>query len=219
MSNITPFQFPPIEQHGDASSPAAPSYQPPASAPLPKKFTQKDLDAAEKKGYERGAREAHEKGVAEGKQERFALDQQLLQVITEATQKVAAFNQDYAALVEQKTADTLKLGLAIAKKVAEPALKEDPQSIIEDAVARCMTHLFSEKKVVLTVHESLAQKAQEICSAKAKEHGLETEIQVRGIADIAEADCRIEWENGGALVDSAALWEQIEKVLEGLGKS
>lgn len=221
---IAPFSFREFGESGGEVVPSiksAKSFLPqgkkreetPPPPPPPPTFSEDQMKAAERDGYQKGFLD----GITEGKNQ---AENTQAQIDAELSTLVETFAANYApmfALYREMLAHQAKflpqIAYAIAKKVASDALSENASQSVENIAMRCVESMSHEPKLVITIHESMSDTlAKKIASAR---HSLQMagEVMVIGDANIAKQNCRIEWKDGAMVRDTESLWQQVEHVV------
>lgn len=206
---IKPFEFGIIETP-DVTSTALPNV---ARRHKHDSFTQKDVERADSDGYQRGYQEGQQVGLTEGQQERFALDQQLATALESTISQLTTLVSEYQAKLKETYENVTLMAVEIARKIAGDALRDDPMPRIETMVRECVSQMMKEPKIIVNVHTSLFDIMQQKLHVISQEKGLGDAISVEENAALAPADCKIDWQDGGALLDTAHMWREIEKVV------
>lgn len=115
-----------------------------------------------------------------------------------------------AAAIEEQA---VHVALATAQALAGAALAERPLAALAGAVRECLSHARTAPHLVLRVNEGVVEAAEELTRKLATEHGFTGKLMVLGQADIAPGDGRIEWAEGGFVLDSQQLSALIEQAV------
>ncbi len=186
-----------------------PLYQEEKEEPEEITYSAEDVAVARKAGYEEG----HKEAMAAIDREKQQQNQQLEVLLGNIGGKLEQFFAGNSVQLQAISNDTVILAVEVARKVADKALQENPQANIEEMVGRCMGLIASEPKIVVTVNEALVSPLQERFSAIAQEKGFTGKVELQGDNAIAVHDCRLEWQNGGAEIDTAQKWQRIREAL------
>jgi flagellar assembly protein FliH len=156
---------------------------------------------------EAGRREGHAAGRAEALRE---LEQTLVQTLNKLIASCADLARDRQELERQLEADAANLAHAIARTLSPALMKNHPLAEIEALVADCLDGARREPRLVVRVHESLADPlGQRLDALKISNH-FAGQIILLDDPALGPLDCRVEWPDGGAERDQAALHKQIE---------
>lgn len=185
----------------------------PPPPPPPPTFSEEQLKASERDGYQKGFLD----GVAEGKVQAENAQAQVDAALTDMVKKFAAHYAPLFGIYREMIAHQAKLlpqmAHSIAKKVAGDALAENAYSSIEAIALRCVSTMMHEPKLVITIHESMKETLEKKLAIAQKSLQMAGEMVVVGDAHIAPPNCRIEWKNGAMVRDTESLWQQVEQVV------
>lgn len=175
--------------------------------PPPPTFTEEELAAARDEAFQQG----REQGIREAAE---GLDKAILDTLTTVGERLTDVLQDQANVEADARDDAVKVGLAVARKLFPDLNEKGGLAEVERIIAQAMTMALGDATLVIRVNDQLMD------PLKARLETLKTQIMFRGgIAlesrdDIPVGDCRIDWANGGAIRDTAAIWQAIDGVLE-----
>jgi flagellar biosynthesis/type III secretory pathway protein FliH len=162
--------------------------------PVVPTFSQEELEAHYKKGYEEGQRQA----LAQVSQHEAMLAQK-----TQETLESLGIN--IALLLSQQSGDTSHYGkdlacaaLVIAKKITGTSLPEVALQEVEVMVEKTIELLYKEPDIDVVLHPSFVDHITEKMTILLKEKGFKGQLNVIGSELMAETDCRIEWKDGVA---------------------
>ncbi len=158
-----------------------------------------DLAAARAEGFSAG----QEHGRREAESQFSALVAKLVRGV----EKLAADEQARAAEIEAQAA---QVAIATARGLARAALAQRPLSELEQAVRECLGHARLAPHLVVRVEESAVEAVESLLAALARETGFAGRLVVLGQPDIAPGDGRIEWADGGFVLDSARMEQMVE---------
>lgn len=170
-----------------------------------------DIAAARAEGFHAGQEQAHREAQAQ----LVGLTGQLAR----SAERLFAQEAARMAAVEERAAH---VAIVAAKALAGAALAEKPLASLAGAIRECLSHARTAPHLVLRVHESVVEAAEELVRKLAAEHGFAGKLIVLGQPDIAPGDGRIEWAEGGFVLDSqqlAALVEQAVSRVFGHGQA
>ncbi len=161
-----------------------------------------DLAAARAEGFHAGQEHAHR----EAQSQLTGLTGQLAR----SAERLFAQEAARTAAIEEHAA---QVAIVTAKALAGAALAEKPLAVLSGAIRECLSHARSAPHLVLRVHESVVEAAEELVRKLALEHGFSGKLMVLGQSDIAPGDGRIEWAEGGFVLDSQKLTALVEQAV------
>lgn len=161
-----------------------------------------DLAAARAEGFRAGQEQAHR----EAQTQLAGMTAQLAR----SAERLLVQEAARAAAIEEQAAH---VALATAQALAGAALAEKPLAVLAGAVRECLSHARTAPHLVLRVNEAMVEAAEELTRKLAAEHGFAGKLMVLGQDDIALGDGRIEWAEGGFVLDSQQLSTLIEQAV------
>ncbi len=187
--------------------------------PPPASFSEAQVKEAERDGYKKGFLEGTQEGIKQKTGEQDEVDRKLTEALVGFTQSVAPIFNDYRNMAAQIRQDVPKVALAVARKVAGDALKENAAASVEEIATRCISSMISEPKLTVTVHESLAANLEKRLKDLATKLQAATDIVVVPDAAIAVTDCKVEWKQGAFARNTEQLWQDIERAIGNMSAS
>jgi len=185
----------------------------PPPPPPPPTFSEDELKAAERDGYQKGFLEGIEEGKNQAANEQTAIDAALGESVEKFAAHFAPLFTMYGEMLKIQAAQLPKIAHTIAKKVAGDALEKNSYAFIEDICTRCVQTMMHEPKLVITIHDSMQKTLETKLALAARSLQTGADISVVGDANISQSNCRIEWKNGAMVRDTDALWQQVEQVV------
>jgi len=161
-----------------------------------------ELAAARADGFQEGRDHAHREALSQ----LAGLTGQLAR----SAERLFAQEGARTAAIEEHAAH---VAIATAKALAGAALADKPLATLAGAIRECLSHARTAPHLVLRVHESVVEAAEELVRKLALEHGFSGKLMVIGQSDIAPGDGRIEWAEGGFVLDSQQLTVLVEQAV------
>lgn len=169
-------------------------------------FTAQDLEEARAAGHAAGRAEAFdEMAVAVERQAADALES-MARILPEAIREVRQLTD---TAVEQAAG----VAAAITRKVLPVAADEIMLGELKALLARVLPDLLEEPRLVIRVHESLAEAVRGRLQPMVETAGFEGRLVVIGDTLTAPGDGRVEWAGGGVERRLERLWAQIDTAL------
>lgn len=159
----------------------------------------------------RGARDhGYEAGLAAGRAQALGDAEirlcELLEGVQGRLQGMADGVAERHSLVAQ---DIVLLARAIAAKVTGARATEENLRLVEEMAQECLTSLYQAPEVTIRVDPALAEELRERLLATA----LSLSVTVTGDEHLQGADCRIDWQDGGATRLDADILQDIDELL------
>jgi flagellar assembly protein FliH len=181
---------------------AAPARERPATAA---EVAQKIAEAeavAYRKGYDTALREA--------KVDSDRRSAQALQEIGNAIKNIAA---RYAGIERRMETEAVDVAVAVARKLAGELIAREPLGEVTALVADCFAQLVSTPHLVVRINESLYEAAHTRIEALAKQSGFSGRLIILAEPNIQTGDCRIEWADGGVVLERAVIEAKINELV------
>ncbi|WP_257167110.1 FliH/SctL family protein [Bradyrhizobium sp. SRS-191] len=158
--------------------------------------------AAYRNGYEAAQREAK---VEADRRVAAALEQ-----INIHLQGIAA---RYAGIEQRMETEAVDVAVAVARKLCAALIDAEPLGEITGLVHDCFAHLVATPHLVLRINDALYEQAREKIEKLAKQSGFEGRLVILAEPEIATGDCRIEWADGGVVLERAAIDAKINELV------
>jgi flagellar assembly protein FliH len=188
-----------------------PDAQPEPEPPPEPTYGAAELAAAEETGFATG----HAAGLSEAL---AAIETRRAQ----ATERLAAGLADLAAqhaeAMERVERQAVEFALAAVRKLFPELRRRGAAAEIEALIEECLNQAIDEPRIIVRCSESQIETLKPSIDAIARRAGFDGKLVVLPDPRCSEADCRLEWADGGADRDSARLMAEIEAVVSrGLG--
>jgi flagellar assembly protein FliH len=171
----------------------------------PAEIAQK-IATAEARAYRDGFDAAKREAKAESDR-RAAL---ALEEIGIAIQAIATRFSGIEARMETEAVD---VAVAVARKLCSELISGEPLSEITALVSDCFSHLVSTPHLVVRINDSLYEAARERIERLAKRSGFEGRLVILAEPEIENGDCKIEWADGGVVLERAAIEAKISELV------
>jgi flagellar assembly protein FliH len=154
-----------------------------------------------------------ERGVAETE---MAATARLARAMQAVEGELAALRHRLEDIEEAASVEAIRFAHAFAEKLSAGLLSRLPVDSIENAARHIFADLRGVPHVAVRVAPDLVDSARERLQAVARTSGLESRLIVLGEPEIAAGDVRIEWADGGLVLDRAATAEVIGRAVTGI---
>ncbi|WGS20057.1 MULTISPECIES: FliH/SctL family protein [unclassified Bradyrhizobium] len=174
-------------------------------AATPAEVAQKVADAearAYRAGYEAAQREA--------KVESDRRSAQALEEIGVAIKGIAA---RFAGIETRMETEAVDVAVAVARKLCSELIAREPLGEITALVSDCFSHLVSTPHLVVRINDARYESAHESIERMAAHSGFEGRLVILAEPTIATGDCRIEWADGGVVLERAAIEAKINELV------
>jgi flagellar assembly protein FliH len=171
----------------------------------PAEIAQK-IASAEARAYRDGFDAAQREAKAESDR-RSAL---ALEEIGMAIQTIATRFSGIEARMETEAVD---VAVAVARKLTGALVASEPLGEITRLVSDCFSHLVSTPHLVVRINDSLYEAARERIERLAKQSGFDGRLVILAEPEIETGDCKIEWADGGVVLERAAIEAKISELV------
>lgn len=161
-----------------------------------------EVEAARMEGFQAGQVQAQGQMQAQ-------MSSLLTQLVRGAEILVARQDERLA----QIEAEAAHLAAVTARALAGAALSEKPLSQLSDAARECLAHARSAPHLLIRVHESIVEEVEAMMAGLIRESGFAGRLVVLGEPDIVPGDGRIEWADGGVVIDRSRTEEAVEAAI------
>ena len=174
-------------------------------AATPSEVAQK-VAAAEARAY----RDGYDAALREAKVESDRRSALALEEIAIAVTGIAARFTSVETRMETEAVD---VAVAVARKLCSTLIAAEPLGEITGLVKDCFSHLVSTPHLVVRINESLYEAAHERIERMAKQSGFEGRLVILAEPEIETGDCKIEWADGGVVLERAAIEAKINELV------
>jgi flagellar assembly protein FliH len=175
--------------------------------PPPPMFTEEDLDTAREEGRVLG----HAQGLKDA-------EESALHFLALAVEAIADQMGTLHAAQEQANAETHKmaaaLSMAVVNKILPSYMQTHGIAEIEALVTECLPHVLNEPRLILRVAPANEDGVRERIEPMARNRGFDGSVVVMADPALGPADCRLEWDNGGAERRADSLMQKIQAIVD-----
>jgi len=174
-------------------------------AATPEEIT-RQIAAAEARAYRDGFDAGQQEAGAESER-RAAL---ALEEIGIALRGIATRFSGVETRMETEAVD---VAVAVARKLCSALMAGQPLAEVTALVSECFSHLVSTPHLVVRINDSLYDAARERIERMARQSGFEGSLVILAEPEIEFGDCRIEWADGGVVLERAAIEAKINDLV------
>ena len=164
------------------------------------------IAAAEAKAY----RDGYDAGQREAKAESDRRAALALEEINIAMQGIAA---RFAGIERRMETEAVDVAVAVARKLCTELIAAEPLGEVTGLVVECFSHLVATPHLVVRVNDQLYEIARERIERLAKPSGFQGRLVILAEPDIPTGDCKIEWADGGVVLERAAIDAKIDELV------
>jgi flagellar assembly protein FliH len=171
----------------------------------PAEIAQKIADAearAYRAGYDAAQREA-----------KVESDRRIALAMEEIALSIRGIAAGFSGIEARMETEAVDVAVAVARKLCTELISREPLGEITALVSDCFSHLVATPHLVVRINTSLYEAAREKIERLAAHGGFEGRLVILAEPEIATGDCRIEWADGGVVLDRAAIEAKISELV------
>jgi flagellar assembly protein FliH len=174
-------------------------------AATPAEVIQK-VAAAEARAY----RDGYDAALREAKVES---DRRAALALEEIGIAIRGIAQRFAGVEDRMETEAVDVAVAVARKLCSALVAAEPLGEITGLIKDCFSQLVSTPHLVVRINASLYEMAHERIERMAKQSGFEGRLVILAEPEIETGDCRIEWADGGVVLERAAIEAKIDELV------
>ena len=171
----------------------------------PAEIAQK-IATAEARAYRDGFDAAKREAKAES-------DRRAALALEEIGIAIQAIAKRFSGIETRMETEAVDVAVAVARKLCSTLISAEPLGEITELVKDCFAQLVSTPHLVVRINDSLYEAAHERIERMAKQSGFEGRLVILAEPEIATGDCRIEWADGGVVLERAAIEAKINELV------
>ena len=119
----------------------------------------------------------------------------------------------FSGIETRMETEAVDVAVAVARKLCNELVSREPLGEITALVSDCFSHLVSTPHLVVRINDALYEIAREKIERLAQQSGFEGRLVILAEPEIATGDCRIEWADGGVVLERAAIEAKINELV------
>jgi flagellar assembly protein FliH len=157
---------------------------------------------------------AHRDGFAAGQREAKAeSDRRAALALEEINVAIKNIASRFAGIEMRMETEAVDVAVAVARKLCGELIASEPLAEIIGLIRECFSHLVSTPHLVVRINDALYEGARERIEKLAKQSGFEGRLVILAEPAIANGDCKIEWADGGVVLERAAIDTKIDELV------
>src|SRR5689334_2662150 len=161
---------------------------------------------AEARGYRAGYDAAQREAKVES-------DRRAALALEEIGIAIRGIASRFAGIETRMETEAVDVAVAVARKLCTELIAREPLGEITALVSDCFSHLVSTPHLVVRINDGLYEAARTQIERLAAQAGFEGRLVILAEPTIATGDCRIEWADGGVVLDRAAIEAKISELV------
>ena len=176
-------------------------------APTTQEIAQQ-IAAAESRAYQNGFDAAQ-------REARVQSDRRIALAIENIAAGIKGIAQSITAVEARMETEAVDVAVAVARKLCSELIAAEPLTEVTALVCDSFRHLVSTPHLVVRINDQLYDTAREQIERIAKQNGFTGQLVILAEPDIETGDCRIEWADGGVVLERAAVNARIDDLVRG----
>jgi flagellar assembly protein FliH len=119
----------------------------------------------------------------------------------------------YGGIEVRMETEAVEVAIAVARKLCSELITREPLGEITALVSDCFAQLVSTPHLVVRINDTLYEAAHERIDRLAKQSGFAGRLIILAEPEIETGDCRIEWADGGVVLERAAIQAKIDELV------
>jgi flagellar assembly protein FliH len=119
----------------------------------------------------------------------------------------------FSGIETRMETEAVDVAVAVARKLCSELISGEPLGEITALVVDCFSQLVSTPHLVVRINDSLYEAARERIERLAKQSGFQGRLVILAEPAIETGDCRIEWADGGVVLERAAIEAKINELV------
>jgi flagellar assembly protein FliH len=185
----------------DFSAPERQRERPATAAEIAQKVAAAEA-AAYRNGYEAAQREA-----------RVEADRRMASALEEIKLHLQSVASRISGVETRMETEAVEVAVAVARKLCSALIAAEPLGEITGLISDCFAHLVATPHLVVRINDSLYDGARERIEKLAKQSGFEGRLVILAEPEVPTGDCRIEWADGGIVLDRTAIDSKINELV------
>ena len=171
----------------------------------PAEIAQKIADA-EARAYRAGYEAAQREAKAES-------DRRAALALEEIGIAIKGIASRFSGIETRMETEAVDVAVAVARKLCSELIAAEPLAEMTALVSDCFSHLVATPHLVVRINDALYEAAREKIERQATQSGFEGRLVILAEPGIATGDCRIEWADGGVVLERAAIEAKINELV------
>jgi flagellar assembly protein FliH len=171
----------------------------------PSEIVQK-IASAEARAYRDGYEAAQREARAES-------ERRTVLALEEIGIAIKAIAARFSGIEGRMETEAVDVAVAVARKLCSALIAAEPLGEVTGLVGDCFSQLVSTPHLVIRINDALYEVAREQIERLAKQSGFEGRLVILAEPEIETGDCKIEWADGGVVLERAAIEARIDELV------
>jgi flagellar assembly protein FliH len=140
-------------------------------------------------------------------------DRRIALAMEEISLAIRGIATRFSGIETRMETEAVDVAVAVARKLCAELVAREPLGEITALVSDCFSHLVSTPHLVVRINTQLYEVTREKIERLATQSGFEGRLVILAEPEIATGDCRIEWADGGVVLERAAIEAKISELV------
>ncbi|HEU4804301.1 MAG TPA: FliH/SctL family protein [Nitrobacter sp.] len=166
------------------------------------------IATAEAKAYQNGFDAAQREAKVQS-------DRRIALAIEDIAAGIKEIAGRFASVEARMETEAVDVAVAVARKLCSELIAAEPLTEITALVCDSFRHLVSAPHLVVRINDRLYDAARDQIEHMARQNGFAGQLVILAEPDIETGDCRIEWADGGIVLERTAIDAKINELVRG----
>jgi flagellar assembly protein FliH len=185
----------------DFAAPDKAREKPPSAADIAQKVAEAEARAY-RDGFDAAQREA-----------KVESDRRAALALEEIGIAIKGIASRFGGIETRMETEAVDVAVAVARKLCSELIAAEPLTEITGLVKDCFSHLVSTPHLVVRINDSLYDGARDRIEQLSRQSGFEGRLVILAEPGIPTGDCKIEWADGGVVLERAAIEAKINELV------
>jgi flagellar assembly protein FliH len=126
---------------------------------------------------------------------------------------ISSISQRFGAIETKMETEAVDVAVSVARKLCDELVAREPLTEVMALVHDCFKHLVATPHLVIRINDALYDEAKERIEKQAKQSGFAGRLVILAEPEIENGDCKIEWADGGVVLERAAIDAKINELV------
>ncbi|MDB5618114.1 FliH/SctL family protein [Tardiphaga sp.] len=126
---------------------------------------------------------------------------------------ISSISTRFSGIETRMETEAVDVAVSVARKLCNELVAAEPLTEVMALVHDCFKHLVATPHIVVRINDQLYDDARERIEKLAKQSGFPGKLVILAEPEIAGGDCKIEWADGGVLLERSAIEAKINELV------
>ncbi|MBC7586457.1 MAG: flagellar assembly protein FliH [Tardiphaga sp.] len=142
-----------------------------------------------------------------------ASDRRAALALEEIGVAISSISMRFSAIEMRMETEAVEVAVSVARKLCSELIATEPLTEMMALVHDCFKHLVATPHIVVRINDQLYDEARERIEKLAKQSGFQGKLVILAEPEIESGDCKIEWADGGVLLERAVIETKINELV------